>query len=54
MINTQAVPHALEMGGKEAYHSPGELDIFSFFLTVFVVCRGDACDYKLLFYEGCE
>ena len=27
MINTQAVPQALQMGGKEAYHSPGELDI---------------------------
>jgi hypothetical protein len=27
VINTQAVPQALQMGGKEAYHSPGELDI---------------------------
>ena len=40
MINTQAVPQALQMGGKEAYHSPGELDICCCCCFVVVVLLG--------------
>ena len=52
MINTQAVPQALQMGGKEAYHSPGELDICCCCFVVVVLLGGDCflcCDLLFCF-----
>ena len=42
MIKTQADPQTLQTGGNEAYHSPGEFDIF---LSLLLLCSSFLCRF---------